>query len=509
MTNNQKITLNIVANLICFAVTIIISLFITPVIVNTLGSEAYGFVGLAQNFVNYATLITVALNAMTSRFVSIEIYKGDYDEANKYFSSTFYANLILMLVMLPVLGGIVWKLEKLIDIPSQLVTDVKIAFAITFLQFLLNVLLSRYEIATFVTNRLYLNQKNNLISSFVRLGLILILFNLLSVRITYLVAATFIGTVFCYMMNVVYTKRYLPDLKIRKSDFDFSYIKRLLSSGVWSLVNKLSSILLDGLDLLLTNLFIGPLEMGALALSRTITTMFYSLRGTLDYPFAPPMTECYAKGDIDGVVRNARMGNKVLGIIMIAPMAAFTVYGISFFKLWVPTQDSGMIQTLALLAMINLLASSCINTVFTVFTVTNHVRLPALMTLLNGVLSVAINAILLKFTNLGVYVIAATGSILGLLRNSIFTPLYGAHCLKVKKTTFYHEIVTGVFCLIINLAVGFLFYRFISTGSTWITLILSAGSLAVVCIGINFFIVLNKQERAAAFAAVRKKLKRG
>lgn len=509
MTNNKKISLNIVANLLSFAITIIISLFITPIIVNTLGSEAYGFVGLAQSFVNYAALITVALNAMASRFVSIEIYKGDNSEANKYFSSTFFANLVLMLVMLPVLGGIVWKLEKLIDIPGQLVTDVKIAFAITFLQFLLNVLLSRYEIATFVTNRLYLNQKNNLISSFVRLGLILILFNLLSVRITYLVAATFVGTVFCYVMNVVYTKRYLPDLKIRRSDFDFAYIKRLLSSGVWSLVNKLSSILLDGLDLLLTNVFIGSLEMGALALSRTITTMFYSLRGTLDYPFAPPMTECYAKGDIDGVIRNARMGNKVLGIIMIAPMAAFTVYGVSFFKLWVPTQDSGMIQTLALLAMINLLVSSCINTVFTVFSVTNNVRIPALMTLLNGILTVLINAILLNFTNLGVYAIAATGSILGLLRNSIFTPLYGAHCLKVKKSTFYHEIMTGILCLIINLAVGSLFYKYISTGSTWITLILAAGSMAVVCIGINFYIVLNKEERNAAFTAVKKKLKRG
>lgn len=509
MNSKQKITLNIVMNLVTFAITIVIGLFITPVVVEALGGEAYGFVGLAQNFVNYAALITVALNAMASRFVSIEIYKGDYSEANKYFTSTFFANLILMLVMLPVLSGVVWKLEKLIDIPNQLVTDVKIAFAITFLQFLLNVLLSRYEIATFVTNRLYLNQKNNLISSFVRLGLILILFNLLSVRITYLVAATFVGTVFCYVMNVVYTKRYLPDLKIRRSDFDFAYIKRLLSSGVWSLVNKLSSILLDGLDLLLTNVFIGPLEMGALALSRTITTMFYSLRGTLDYPFAPPMTECYAKGDIDGVVRNARMGNKVLGIIMIAPMAAFTVYGVSFFKLWVPTQDSGMIQTLALLAMINLLVSSCINTVFTVFSVTNNVRIPALMTLLNGILTVLINAILLNFTNLGVYAIAATGSILGLLRNSIFTPLYGAHCLKVKKSTFYHEIMTGILCLIINLAVGSLFYKYISTGSTWITLILAAGSMAVVCIGINFYIVLNKEERNAAFTAVKKKLKRG
>lgn len=509
MTNNQKITLNIIANLISFAITIIISLFITPIIVNTLGSEAYGFVGLAQNFVNYAALVTVALNAMAGRFVSIEIYKGDYDEANKYFTSVFFANALIAGMLIPIFAFIVWHLESIIEIPARLVADVKIAFAVTFLQFILNIFLSRYEIATFVTNRLYLNQKNNLIASAVRLVLTMFCFKMLAVKVSYLVTATFIGVLYCYIMNYVYTRRYLPQMKIRRSDFDFTYIKRLLASGVWSLVNKLSSILLDGLDLLLTNLFIGPVEMGALALSRTITTMFYSLRGTLDYPFTPPMMECYAKGDIDGVIRNARMGNKILGIVMIAPMAAFTVYGVSFFKLWVPTQDSGLIQTLALLAMLNLLASACINTVFTVFTVTNNVRLPALMTLLNGVLAVTLNALLLNYTDLGVYAIAASASFFGMLRNYIFTPLYGAHCLKVKKSTFYHEILTGNFCLVVNLAVGYLFYRFVSTGSTWITLILSAGFLAVVCIGINFCIVLNREERNAVVAAVKKKLKRG
>ncbi len=508
MTNNQKITLNIVANLISFAITIIISLFITPIIVNNLGGEAYGFVGLAGNFVNYAALVTVALNSMASRFVSIEIYKGDFKEANKYFSSVFFANLAIALVMLPVFAWIVWKLEFLIEIPLHLMSDVKTAFAITFVQFLVNVLLARYEIATFVTNRLYLNQKNSLIASFLRLSLILLSFRLLSVRITYQVGAAFIGSLFCMVMNVIYTKRYLPELKLRRSDFDFAYIKRLLVSGVWSLVHKLSNILMDGLDLLLTNLFIGPVQMGALAISRTITSMFYTLRGTLDYPFAPPMTECFAKGDIDGVVRNARMGNKVLGIIMIAPIAAFSVYGISFFKLWVPTQDSMLIQILALLAMANLLISACINTVFTVFSVTNHVKMPALMTFLNGALTVLINIILLNFTNLGVYAIAATASVLGMLRNGIFTPLYGAYCLKVKYSTFYHEILTGILCLGIDVGVGYLFYRLVSAGNTWFTLILSAGSMAVVCIIINFFIVLSKEERTVAFAAVKKRLKR-
>jgi O-antigen/teichoic acid export membrane protein len=476
--------------------------------VNNLGGEAYGFVGLAGNFVNYAALVTVALNSMASRFVSIEIYKGDFKEANKYFSSVFFANLAIALVMLPVFVWIVWKLEFLIEIPLHLMSDVKTAFAITFVQFLVNVLLARYEIATFVTNRLYLNQKNSLIASFLRLSLILLSFRLLSVRITYQVGAAFIGSLFCMVMNVIYTKRYLPELKLRRSDFDFSYIWRMTASGVWNLIGKLNALLLDGLDLLLSNLFIGPLEMGALALSKTVPTMFYSLRGTLDYPFAPPMTECYAKGDITGMIRNIRMGNKVLGIVIIAPIAAFSIYGYSFFRLWVPEQDGMLIHSLALLSLLSLLASSCINSVFTALTVVNKIRVPAFVSLASGIISVSVNYVLLKNTNIGIYAIAGTSAVLTLLRNYLFTPIYAAHCLNVKKTTFYREILTGNFCLVINLAVGFLFYRFISAGSTWITLILSAGSMAVVCIIINFFIVLSKEERTVAFAAVKKRLKR-
>lgn len=505
MTNNQKITLNVVMNLITFGITIVISLFITPIIVETLGSEAYGFVGLAQNFVSYATLITIALNSMASRFVSIEIYKNNYERANKYFSSVFYANLLIAIVLMPVLAGIVWKLEWFVQIPTQMQTDVKIAFAITFLQFIMNIILARYEIATFVTNRLYLNQKNNLISSFIRLLLIVISFSVFSVKISYVVMATFIGVAYASIMNVVYTKRYLPELKVRRSDFDFSYVKQLIASGSWNLLNKLSSILLDGLDLLISNIFIGPAQMGALAVSKTVSSMFYSLRGTLDYPFTPPMTECYAKGDVEGVIYNARMGNKVLGIILISPIAAFTVYGISFFELWVPSQDAVLIQTLALLAMLSLLASACINTVFTVFTITNRVKVPALVTLATGILTVIINFVLLKTTDLGIYVIAGTSSILGMLRNYIFTPLYGAYCLKVKKSTFYHEIITGNVCLVINLLIGLGVYNVISSGKTWISLILSAGSMAVVCIVVNFFIVLNKQEKQFVYNVMRNK----
>lgn len=505
MADNKRILLNIAVNIVNFGITIIISLFVTPLIVNRLGGEAYGFVGLANSFVGYAALITVALNSMSGRYISIEIYRDNYDEANKYYSSTFFANLLICAVLAPVLAILVWKLQLFIDIPESILADVKITFAVTFAQFLLSILLSRYEISTFVTNRLYLSQKNSLISSAIRLLLILICFNVFTAKISYVVLATFAGTMFVHAMNFIYTKKFLPDLQLRKTNFDFEYIKRLLASGVWNLINKLSAVLLDGLDLLLSNVFLGPLEMGALAISKTVPALFTSLRGTLDYPFTPPMTKCYANNDIAGVVNNARMGNKVLGILMVAPMATFAVYGRNFFRLWVPGEDSFLIQALSLLAILNLLAGACINSVFTVFTVTNKVKVPSLVMLGTGIITVVINFCLLSLTNLGVYVIAGVSSVCSLVRNYIFTPLYGARCLGVKKSTFYREIITGNVCLLLNLGVGVLIYQ-VSDGSSWISLIISCGFMAAICVLINFGLVLNKNEKVIVYSAIKDKI---
>lgn len=502
MTEKKKIAVNIVMQLIGFAVTIFISLFITPVIVEHLGGEAYGFVGLANSFVSYASIITIALNSMASRFVSIEIYRNDFKEANKYFTSVFFANALVAIALTPILIILVWKLQLFIQIPTNLVIDVKLTFAVMFLQFLLSLLLSRYEIATFVTNKLYLSQKNTLISSLIRLLIVLISFVIFSPKIVFVVLGILFGNLFVHIMNMYYTKKFLPELRVNSKLFSFKHIKTLLASGVWNLINKLGALLLDGFDLLISNLFIGPVEMGALALSKTIPAMFLSLRGTLDYPFAPPMTECYAKGDIEGVVKNARMGNKLLGVFMIAPMATFAVLGQNFFKLWVPSENSFTIQVLSLLSIASLIAGSCINSIFTIFSITNKLKLQSLIILGTGVLTLITNFVLLKTTTLGVYVIAGVSSFYSLIRNFIFTPLYGAHCLGVKKSTFYHEIFTGIICLIINLIVGLLVTKFI-TANSWIMLILAAAIIVVISIIINFFIVFNKEEKNFVFGFLK------
>ena len=51
-TSNQMLVINMTSNFLSLAVTFGISFFLSPYIVKTVGVEAYGFVGLANNFIS-------------------------------------------------------------------------------------------------------------------------------------------------------------------------------------------------------------------------------------------------------------------------------------------------------------------------------------------------------------------------------------------------------------------------------------------------------------------------
>ena len=73
----------------------LINFFITPYITDNIGIDAYGFVSIANTTVSYATIVTTALTALIVRDISIAYHEGKKDEANKYFSSSLLACIIL------------------------------------------------------------------------------------------------------------------------------------------------------------------------------------------------------------------------------------------------------------------------------------------------------------------------------------------------------------------------------------------------------------------------------
>ena len=63
MNTSKQLTINMIANFVNFGISLCISFFLSPYIVRTIGVEANGFITLANNFVSYTSLITIALNS--------------------------------------------------------------------------------------------------------------------------------------------------------------------------------------------------------------------------------------------------------------------------------------------------------------------------------------------------------------------------------------------------------------------------------------------------------------
>ena len=152
--NNRTVALNMIANVLSFGVSLIISFFLTPYITKNVGTEAYGLVGLANSFINYINVITAALNSMASRFIIIELHKKNTKKANIYYSSVLIANTIFAFVLLLPAIWLIINI-KILNISPDFLFDARMTFSIIFINFIVSLLGAFLGIVLYAKNILW------------------------------------------------------------------------------------------------------------------------------------------------------------------------------------------------------------------------------------------------------------------------------------------------------------------------------------------------------------------
>ena len=85
---------------------------------------------------------------MLSRYVTIAFNKKDYESAGKYFSSVLIANIVIMIILLPVSVIFVANLGNFINLAAGFEIDIKLLFALVFISFIINLPGCCYNSAT-------------------------------------------------------------------------------------------------------------------------------------------------------------------------------------------------------------------------------------------------------------------------------------------------------------------------------------------------------------------------
>ena len=491
---NKKTLLTLFTSMFAIVVTIATNFFLSPYIVETLGEEANGFTQLANNFVNYASLITVALNSMAGRFITMHYYKGDKEESNKFYSSIMIANVaIICFLIIPALI-LLFKLESVINIENSNVLYVKLLFAFVFGNFFVAQINSVLGIITYVSNRQYIVNTINSIKTVLNALCLLLFFSVFTPKIYYVSLVALLLSVITVPIYFIISRKILPDLKINFKCFSIKTIWQMFSAGIWNVVTQCGVLLMTGVDLLLANLLISPAAMGILSVSKVMPNCITQIAGNVSSSFSPNLTIAYAGGDSKDIIRSLRFSMKCSSILVSIPIMVLCVYGKNFYSLWQPTLNAETLSILSFWACIQYIPLAGPQALNNVFTATNRLKVNSVTVLLGGVVNIIAVVLLVKFTDLGLFAIAAISAIISIIRNLTITVPYSAKVLNLKWYTFYKDVLISCLCCFINGVFCFVF-QLIIVPTSWFRMTISVFCACIFSLISLFVVLLSKEEK--------------
>lgn len=508
-SKNYRTTMNVISGLGVMVVNIIISFFLSPYIIRTIGVEANGFVDLTNNFVSYANLVVTALNAMAARFVTIAFVNKDYEKANLYYNSVFWGNLIIVGALLGPASYFIGQIDRFVNVPTPIVSDVKILFSCVFFSFFLRTGMPNWDCGTYVTNRMDRNYIPQMLTTIIKSLLLFGMFCFLQPHVWYVGFTAALITTVNLMIQCYNTHTLTPELRvaIKKPICSFRIIKELVGSGIWNSFAIAGNTLMNGLDLLVCNRFLGPTLMGVLAISKSLPSILTTFSETIRGSFGPELTIAYANGDSEELKKCLQKTMKIASVMVSIPTAGIIVMSGDLYRLWIPSQDAFLLQVLTILAIFRYVFCSGLSTINNIFTTVNKVKYNTIALIITGLTSIGVTMLLILFTDLDLYAVAGVSSVIMIIKDLVFMAPISAHFLNLKWYYFYKNVVTSVISCLIIIVVGVVVTRFVPANS-WFVFFADAFVVGSIGLGLNMLIVLNVEERSVLINKFRKKIRK-
>lgn len=502
-SQNVQTILNLSSGILTMIIQLIVNFFLSSYIVRTLGEEANGFTQLANNFVTYATLVTLAFNSMSGRFISVSYHQKQKKEVLSYYSTTYICNIIIGFALICTSFVFIINLDKIIRIENASHNDIQLLFVFVFLNFIINLFISLYCTALFVKNCVYIQNIVNLARTILNALLLLLIFTILPPKMYYVSFVTLFLTLLCIPFFWRMQLKKMPELKLKVSYFSFNALKKMIKSGIWNTINQCGNMLMTGLDLLITNMLISPTLMGVLSVAKTIPNAIISLAGVINTSFAPALVKDWASGEKERILKQLRNSMKISSVIISIPVVTFCCFSFEFYSLWMPTLDARMLATLSFLSCMAYIPCAGIQNLYNVYTASNKLSINSITFVLGGILNVLLVFILLNMTNLGVYAVAGVSSIITITRILTITVPYTARILDFKWYEFYKDVLVSLCCCGINLIVAYV-VRYLVRSDTWMHLIIAVFCTVLLTLILDLICILSKMERKAIVSKIRR-----
>lgn len=358
--NNKRIAKNTLFLNIRMVLTIIIALYTSRVVFNTLGVEDFGVYNVVGGIIAMFGFINVAMYASTQRYLTIALEQGDPDQLNRVFSTSIiiHAAISIIIIILAETIGL-WFVYNKLNVAQESFTSALWAYQFSVLTIILMVMSTPYSADLVANERFNAYAFISLFESVLKLSVAFILQLDFADKLKWYGILLFAAQLLIRFMYTAYSKKHFPETKFSLV-WDTRFLKEMSGFAGWTMGGTFSVLsCVQGLNIML-NVFFNPIVNAARAISVQVQNAILSFSKTIQLAFNPQIMKTFAAHDIQymhQLIYTSTTFNFYFISLLTLPILVSTNYILHIWLGKVPEYTVVFVQIMLIIGLVNSLAS--------------------------------------------------------------------------------------------------------------------------------------------------------
>lgn len=341
ISNNKRIAKNTFMLYIRMFVLMIISLFTSRVILQSLGITDYGIYNVVAGVVSLMGLLNSAMSVSTQRYLTFELGKGEsnFSQLHKTFNISFSIYVLLGILFLVIAETVgLWFVNAKLVIPEERLVAANWCYQFCTISVINSLLVNPYNASIIAHEKMDIYAYVSIVEAILKLSIAYAIHispidRLISYGFLYMVMSLIVT-----MIYRIYCIRHFKECKLKWFS-DKNLFRELTSYSGWNLFGSAAGLAnSQGLNILL-NLFFTPAVNAARGIAVQIDYVITVFSSNFYSAVRPQITKYYASNEMDEmtklIFRSSKM-NFYLILIIAVPILVEAPYLINLWLGQIP-----------------------------------------------------------------------------------------------------------------------------------------------------------------------------
>lgn len=393
--NNKRIAKNTIVLYLRMFLTMIVGLYTSRVVLQTLGVEDYGIYNVVCGVVAMMGILNNAMAVASQRYLTFELGKNDVNKLKLVFNVNISIYLVLSLIFIFFSETIgLWFLRTQLVIPEKRMVAANFVYQFSVFSCITGLILTPYSASIIAHENMKFFAYVSIAESFLKLVIVYMLaLSPVDQLVTYgfLLLAVSCGVTFVYY---IYCKRHYEECHYSMMH-DKTLFQKILSYSGWSIFGSAAGVAKEeGLNVLI-NIFFNPAINAARGIAYQVNSLVMQFFTSFYTSVRPQITKYYAQKDLENMLLLVYRSTKMTCFLILFVSLPIIIEAPYIINLWLGSLPEYVVPFVRIIILISMVDSMA-NPLMTSAHATGNIRMYQFVVGLMNVLLIPIGYIALS-----------------------------------------------------------------------------------------------------------------